>query len=128
MALAKKDKYPRFCKQGKTYKDAFGFSDSNREPLDLTGYSARMEVRRSLPTSTSTAGDSEVIVSLSTDNGMITIDAGVVYMEIDAETTATFEVGSYFWELELVRDSDGYIPTIMEPSAFKVTQEITLND
>lgn len=127
MAITKRPKYPRICKQGKTYKDIFGYKGSNEEYLDLSDYTARIEIRSQAPSSTSTAGDEDVLITLTTENGMITIDGGIVTMEIDAETTATFPVGPYLWELELVR-SDGYIPYLMEPSSFKVTQEITLND
>lgn len=126
MAITKKAKYPRICKQGKTYKDAIGYKGSNGEYLDLSDYTGRIEVRSQAPSATSVAGDEDVLITLTTENGMITIDGGIVRMEIDADTTATFPIGPYLWELELVR-SDGYIPYIMEPSAFKVTQEITLN-
>ena len=126
MATSKAPKYDRLCKQGKTYTDGFAYTDSYGNPVDYSDYTARIEIRSAIPTSASTVGDDDVLITLTTENDGITIDGHKVLIDIDAETTATFPVGTYYWELELIA-SDGYIPYIMEPSKFKVTQEVTLN-
>lgn len=129
MATVKAPKFKRYCQQGKTYKDGFAFADKYGNPVDYSDYNARMEIRTALPTEDSTPGDSEVIATLTTDDGQITIEANRVIIVIDSEVTATFPTGSYFWELELYSSDDPpHVPTIMSPSSFVVTPEATLND
>jgi hypothetical protein len=129
MATAKAPKFKRFCQQGKTYRDGFEFNDKYENPIDYSEYSARIEIRTAIPTETSTPGDSDVLVTLSTETGEIVINNNRVSITIDSEVTATFPVNTYFWELELFSaDDPPYIPTIMQPSSFVVTPEVTLND
>lgn len=128
MATAKAPKFKRYCQQGKTYRDGFVFNDSYGNPINYSSYSARIEIRTALPSETSTPGDSEVLATLTSADGDITITNNRVTIVIDSEVTATFPVGSYFWELELFSSDDPpYVPTIMSPSSFVVTAEVTLN-
>lgn len=129
MAKSKAAKFKRYCKQGKTYKDGFYFKDKYKNPIDYSDYSARMEIRRSLPTADSTPGDTDVILTLTSADGDIVVSGNKVSITIDSQRTAALEVGSYFWELELFNSDDPpHVPTIMEPSSFVVTPEVTLND
>lgn len=129
MAKSKAPKFKRYCKQGKTYTDGFYFKDKYKNPIDYSDYSARIEIRTAIPTETSTPGDDSVILTLTSADGDIVIVGNKVTITIDSERTAALEVGSYFWELELFNGDDPpHIPTIMEPSPFVVTPEVTLND
>ena len=125
MAISKKPKFPRICPQGKTYRDIMRFYDEYRNPVSFADYVARIEVRSALPDGDSVAGDDDVLITLTTDDG-ITIEEHEVSIIIPASVTETFPVGVYYWELELV-GPNGEIPYIMEPSTFKVRQEVTLN-
>ena len=127
MALAKKSKQKLICPQGKTFRLVMNFSDSNGAVIDLTDYTARIEIRDTFPTATSVADDANVIFALTTENGGIDIDPllGKVSLFIAKEDTASFPVASYFWELELISGS-GETPYIMAPSAFSVLGEVTL--
>jgi hypothetical protein len=127
MAIHKKPKFPRLCPKGKTYTDTWTFKDKHGEIIDRTGWTARIEIRSEIPGTDAEPADASVLVTLTTENGGITINGGTVHITIDAETTADFAVGSYVWDLELIRPGDGFIPYIMEPSSFKVTPEVTLN-
>jgi len=127
MALTKRSKQKLICPQGKTFRAVMRFNDSNDNIIDLTDYTARIEIRDTLPTDTSVADDASVIFVLSTENNGIIIDPllGKVSLFIAKEDTASFAVASYFWELELISDS-GETPYIMAPSAFTVLGEVTL--
>ena len=127
MALAKKSKQKLICPQGKTFRAVMRFNDNNGNIIDLTGYTARIEIRDTLPTETSVTNDDNVIFVLTTQNGGISIDPllGKVSLFISKENTASFAVASYFWELELI-SSNGETPYIMAPSAFSVLGEVTL--
>lgn len=68
----------------------------NALPVDLTGFTARMQIRAS-------TGDSTVLVELTTENGGIEITAidGQIDLYIAADDTAllTFNTGVYDLEL-----------------------------
>ena len=127
MALTKKSKQKLICPQGKTFRAVMRFTDSNENIIDLTDYTARIEIRDTLPTVDSVADDANVIFALTTENGGIDIDPllGKVSLFIAKEDTADFPVASYFWELELI-SGNGETPYIMAPSAFSVLAEVTL--
>ena len=127
MALTKRSKQKLICPQGKTFRCVIRFNDSNGNIIDLTDYTARIEIRDALPTVDSVADDDNVIFALTTENGGIDIDPllGKVSLFIAKEDTASFPVASYFWELELISGNDE-TPYIMAPSAFSVLGEVTL--
>ena len=73
-------------KKGATFTLPITYKDDDGLPIDLTNYTAKMQIRTS-PTST------EVIVDLTTENGGIIIDAdlGLVTIYIDSDTTAALD-------------------------------------
>jgi hypothetical protein len=130
MALKKKPKLPRLCPQGKTYTDSLGFKDKNGNYVSYLGYTARIEIRKETPVlGESTPGDADVLITLTTENGYITVGETFVTISIPASVTATFPVDTYVWELELFSpDATPFVPYLMQPSNFKVIQESTLNE
>lgn len=74
------------------------YKDKSKQAIDLTGYTARMQVRKNAQSSTT-------ILDLTTENGGITITA--VTGEIDlfvsgADTAAITDRGSAVYDMELV--------------------------
>lgn len=71
--------------------------------VNLTGYTARMQVRE-------TASSASIILSLTTENGGITLggSAGTVTITISATETAALTAGSYVYDLELISGSTVY--------------------
>lgn len=127
MALSKLPKLKLYCRQGKTFRHPFYFSDQYENITDLSGYTARMEVRTEFPDEDSTAEDADVLIRLETGGDGITIDGpkGELVIEIDADTTATFPEGSYVYEPELITPS-GDVVDFIAPSSFVVLPEVTL--
>ena len=75
--------------QGATYSKRLVWRDKNKRPVNLTGYTAKMQVR-------ATAASPVVIFELSTDNGRISFPAvGVVQLDIAANDTDTIGAGVY---------------------------------
>jgi hypothetical protein len=66
-------------------------------PVDLTGWTARMQVR-------ATVDSPEVLLELSTENGGITLGGptGEISLDVSAATTAAFTWTSGLFDLELV--------------------------
>lgn len=128
MALSKLPKLKLYCRQGKTFRHPFYFSDEHGNITNLSGYTARMEIRTEYPTTLSEAGDADVLVRLDTDNGGIVIDGpkGQLHIVIEAAVTATFpEASSYVYEPELITPS-GEVEDFIAPSSFVVLPEVTL--
>lgn len=128
MAFQKLPKQKIITYQGKTLRFSVTLTDMDDNFQDLTGYTARLEIRKALPTlGVNTPGDDDVIIRLTTENGGINIDPeiGLVNIYISDEDSATFPAGNYFWELE-VESPSGDVPPIMAPSSFQVIGENTL--
>lgn len=95
--------YDFLCEQGATFARQVKWRDSNQVPVDLTSYTARMQVR-------STADSGIIALSLTTENGGITLGgtAGTIDLLATATQTAAIEAGDYVYDLELVFSSTVY--------------------
>jgi hypothetical protein len=87
-------------------------------PVDLTGYTADMQVRA--------ATDTSIIVELSTTNGRITIDPayGRVNLYISATDTAALTAGNYQYDLNLTNTVDSTVYKILQ-GAFTIAASVT---
>lgn len=70
-------------------------------PVNLFGYTARMDIRTKI-------GDTSPLLSLTTENGGITLDNTLktISVTITAEATSTFNFNSAVYDLELIRGSE----------------------
>lgn len=103
--------------RGETLQRVFTYKDSDGVAVNLTGYSASMQVRKSL-----TDG---VALELSTVNSRITLGGslGTVTLLVSATDTATVDVGQYFYDLELTSGS-GVVTRLIE-GRFQVKESFT---
>ena len=110
------EKYNFICPQGATFSKELTW-EIDGSPVDLTSYSAKMQVREKY-TSTST------ILDLSSTNGDITLggDEGTILIEIDSDTTKDIVAKEYVYDLELVSSST--VTRLIE-GRFIVTPEVT---
>lgn len=95
---------------GATLNLSFTCKDENGDPVDLTGYSARAEVRPTISSDT---------VTLDLAPTIPTPANGVILVSIADEVTATIEPGSYVWGLVLVTPAGGVIPIESGPILFR---------
>lgn len=104
--------------KGGTYKKDFWYKDNDKNVIDLTGYTARMQVRE-YHSSTST------ILDLTTENGGLTITAleGKVSIRVEADVTAAVVTRSGVYDIELV-DSSGDVTKFVGGSV-KFPEEVT---
>lgn len=108
--------YNFLCPKGTTFSKSVVYK-VNKFAVNLTGYSARMQVRETL-TSPST------LVSLSTGGSGMTVNAaGTITMTINAATTAGLPIGTHVYDLEI--ESAGGVVTRLLEGKFKVTGEVT---
>jgi hypothetical protein len=109
------------CQQGATFQRQLTWTDPARDVYNLTGYTARMQVRDNVSANA-------IIIALSTtagSGGTITLGgtAGTVDLLIPAANTTTLTAGQYVYDLELV--SGGGVVTRLLEGNFKVTGEVT---
>ncbi len=106
--------------QGATFTCDLLAVDAAGDPINLTGYTARMSIKRG-------AGESETLLSLTTTNGRIIITAltGSVLMYLtDAETAALTTWTRGVYDLELVSGS-GTVTRFAE-GAVSVSPNVTV--
>ena len=102
--------------QGATFELVFIYQDEAGNPFDLTGMTARMQLRR-------TYNSPDALLSLTTENSRIIFDpfAGKITLSVSATDTTPL-TGSGVYDLELIDGST--VNRILEGS-FKVCAEAT---
>ena len=86
--------------QGSKFNPVLTLTDSTSTLINLTGYTARMQIRETVDAATT-------IASLTTENGGITLGgaAGTVTLYISGSDTAAFDFEVAVYDLELVDGS-----------------------
>ena len=121
--------YNMTCQQGSTFirsieleqPDLFEDPTGNTfEPFDLTGYAAKMQVRR-------TIDSSSVLLELSTSNGALTINpsgalTNEIYINVSASVTASVSTSGVY-DLEIISPS-GIVTRILQGEFF-LSPEVT---
>lgn len=105
--------------QGATYRSLDTWkTGATPAPVDLTGCTARMQIRPTVASDT-------VFASLTTENGGITLgdDAGTIAVYISDEETAAFNWTAGFYDLEIEFPS-GDVRRLIEGKV-KVRPEVT---
>lgn len=104
--------------QGTTLLKPIVWKDSNGDPVNLTGYTAKMQIRKS-------ASATDVLLELSTSNSKLAIDAsaGKVTMIFSSTTTAAIDWSRGKYDLELT-SSSGVVTRLLE-GEITVSKEIT---
>lgn len=110
--------YNFVIEQGTTLAKTLIWNDSTGNPVNLSGYTARMQVRQSVTSSV-------VLLELTTTAGTITITplTGTIVLSFSATTTAdiTWRHGKY--DLELVA-SNGVVTRLIE-GQIDISPEVT---
>lgn len=99
--------YDLFIEQGATFKQSITWRDSVGNPVNLTGYEARLQIRTDLKSTTP-------IVSL-TETAGITLGGvlGTIELLISASDTSAIAVTKGVYDLEL-ESSDGIVTRLLE--------------
>lgn len=84
-------------KRGDTWTQTFAWTQSNGQPVDLSGCHAALQLRKRRV--------SEPFLDLDSDDGaalIISALAGLVSLRVESEVMATFAPGEYLGDLEVV--------------------------
>lgn len=98
--------------QGDDYSAVVTVTDADGAEADITGYTARAQIRRQV-------ADTDTVIALDMP---ATVESPRVLFGASHDDTASLS-GSYLWDLELTSPDD-VVTTIMRGNV-KVTQEIT---
>lgn len=109
--------YTITAEAGATFRLSLVWRDPDGDPIDLTTYTARMQVRVS-------PADDDPLVSLTTGSG-ITLGgaAGTIDITVAATATDDWDEGRYRYDIEMV--SAGGIVTRLLEGPFIVRPEVT---
>ena len=109
--------YNMLIDQGATFSRVLTYKDDAGSAVNLTGYTARMQVR-------DTYDAAGVALNLTTENGGITLGgtAGTITLAAAATATAAIEAKPYVYDLELV---SGSVVSRLIQGTFNVRPEVT---
>jgi len=112
-------RYNIVCDQGSTFVREIEIMDSDETPYNLTGYTARMQVRREVE-STGTP-----LIELTTTNGRLSIAGtlGIITMSLTPTETASLNRSGYY-DLEIVQTSTGKVFKVLR-GEFRLEKEVT---
>jgi hypothetical protein len=111
-------KYDIICDQGATFNRELTWLDDTANPVNLGGYTARMQVRETVDASTA-------LLSLTTENSRIVLGgtAGTITLTVSATDTAAVPAGEYVYDLEIVSGL-GTVTRLIQ-GCFTVDAEVT---
>lgn len=109
--------YTFYAEQGATLERVITYTDSLDEIINITSYTAKMQVR-------TTAASGTVILEL-TDTSGITINgaAGTLTLLVDASTMSAIAANTYVYDLEITAPSNKV--TRLIEGKFVVKAEVT---
>ena len=106
-----------YARQGKTLQFTVFWKDDEDDAIDLAGFSARLQVRRT--------GEEEPVISLTSSTGLtITAATGRIDVLVSATTLAGIDPGRYRYDLEVQSGSSGTVTGLLY-GRFFVNEETT---
>lgn len=111
-------KYDFYIEQGATFNQPIVWKDSAGTPVNLTNYTARMQIRKTVNSSTT-------LLSLTTQNGKITLggSAGTITLLLIPSDTTSLETFCGVYDLEL-QSSSGFVTRLLE-GQITISREVT---
>lgn len=96
-----------YVEKGATFATTLTWRDVNNNPVDLTGYTARLQIRRA-------AAAEDVLVGLTSGAGLtLGGAAGTIAVRIEATVTAAIPADAGVYDLEL-QAADGTVTRLVE--------------
>lgn len=111
--------YNIIADQGATFSRTITWTDSARNPINVTGYTARMQVRATLEST-------QTVLELTTQNNRISLGGalGTVTLTVSAADMTNVSADKYVYDLELVAPTTGVVNRLVQGN-FVVRGEVT---
>lgn len=105
------------AEQGSDYAATVAYTNDGGSPVNLTGYTTRMQVRKF-------AGSLNAILALTNTSGMtVSTTGGTIVLGITAAALAKVPAGTYTYDLEII-DGSGKVTKLLQGD-FDVDAEVT---
>lgn len=110
--------YDFYIEQGATFNQPLVWKDSAGVAVNVTGYTARMQIRK-------TVSSSDVILALTTANGRITVGGsnGLITLLVSATDTAALTTFCGVYDLEVISPT-GVVTRLLEGQV-EISKEVT---
>jgi hypothetical protein len=110
--------YDIYIEQGATYNQPLVWKDSSGTAVNVTGYTARMQIRKTVDATT-------IILTLTTENGRITVGGanGLITLLVSAADTAALTTFCGVYDLEVISPA-GVVTRLLEGQV-EVSKEVT---
>ena len=110
--------YNIIADQGATFTRQLTWKDTDGSAINLTGYTARMQLRSSVDAS------GAAVLELTTENNRIVLGgtAGTIDLSVSAASMGSVTANTYVYDLELV---SGAVVTRLVQGTFQVRAEVT---
>ena len=123
-------KYSFVIEQGATTDFNINYKDNSNNPVDLTDYQARMQIRSDYADSTSTViatissslWPDNTGLNLSGSNGSTPLSSGSIGLFISAATSSNFTFSEARYDIELI---SGSITTRLLEGKIQLSKEVT---
>lgn len=112
------DKVNIAIKKGSTYEHVYTYTDENGTPIDITGWTARMQIRVTI--------DAATYIYQALSGGDLSIGGvtGEVALSIPEEITAAFTFNAGVYDIELVKPN-GKVVDFIGVSTVRTKPEVT---
>lgn len=103
--------------QGATFQRDFVYQDAQNNPINLTGYSARMQVRQK-------KDSDQIFIDATTQNGKLVVTplTGKVSLNLSASETSALKFESAVYDLEL--EANGVVTRLLE-GTINLSKQVT---
>ena len=111
-------RYNIICDQGSTFQRVIEIKDTDGTIFPLTGYTARMQIRREVDASAT-------LMELTIANGRIVVYGalGTIELKLSASETASITRSGYY-DLEIVKTATGEVQKVLR-GEFRLEKEVT---
>lgn len=111
-------KHDIYIEQGATWSLPLVWKTAEGVPIDVTGYTARMHMRKKVT-------DAEIVLDLTTENSRITLGgvAGTINLSLTAADTAALTTSGVY-DLEMI-SGDGVTVTRLLEGKYALSVEVT---
>lgn len=125
-------RYSFTIEQGATLDFELAYKDSSDDPIDLTGYQGRMQIRPSVGSDTvyitlsSSLASDGTGLNFSGSNGLNPLTSGTIGIFISANSSSQLDFGEAVYDLELATGSEFPIVTRLLEGQVQLSKNVTL--
>lgn len=118
-------KYSFIIEQGSTTRFNIVYKDSTGQPVDLSDYSARMQIKSSYGTTSSIATLSSSLWSDGTGLNMVSSSQGMIQLYISSCTSSLFDFDEAYYDIDIISGSNCPVVERILEGRIRLSREIT---